>query len=224
MKKQDNTTEILKVIVGSQAHGLATPESDTDYRGVFVQPTEEILSLGGHTRTTSWIEGNDDDTSWEIGHFLMLSTKSNPTILETYLAPVFYQNDLGRELRELFPYVWDSKAVRDAFIGYGLNQRKKMLEDKDNRPNKYASAYLRTFYNAWELLRTGTFTIRIADTEMGSVVKRFKQGAFTKGEAIDVCNHWQMEVEKAYEKNKDHHPDMDKINSFLLKVRKNYWK
>lgn len=36
---------ILKVIVGSQAHGLATPASDFDYRGVFVVPTKEILCV-----------------------------------------------------------------------------------------------------------------------------------------------------------------------------------
>ena len=224
MKNIDQTTEILKVIVGSQAHGLATPESDTDYRGVFVQPTSEILKIGGHTRTTSWIEGNDDDTSWEIGHFLFLSMKSNPTILETYLSPIFYSNELGRELRDLFPYVWDSKAVRDAFIGYGLNQRKKMLEDKDKRPNKYAAAYLRVLYNAFQLLSTGTFTIKIADTEIGETVRRFKAGEFSKGEAIDTCNFWQLRVEDAFNKNPDHKPDLDKINDFLLKVRKNFWK
>ncbi len=59
-------TTILKVVVGSQAHGLATPESDFDYRGVFVVPTAEILSLNGTTKTTNWIEGKDDDTSWEL--------------------------------------------------------------------------------------------------------------------------------------------------------------
>lgn len=219
---EQNYKEILKVLVGSQAHGLATPSSDFDYRGVFVQPTNEILKIGGHTRTTSWIEGKDDDTSWEIAHFLFLSTKSNPTILETYLAPEIYADDWGYRLRELFPKVWSSKAVRDAFIGYGLNQRKKMLEDKDNRPNKYASAYLRVLFNAYELLSTGTFTIKIADTEVGETVRRFKEGNFTKGECIDICARWQLKVEEAFNNNPEHQPDIDAINEFLLEVRKNH--
>ncbi|MBI2020193.1 nucleotidyltransferase domain-containing protein [Candidatus Daviesbacteria bacterium] len=38
-------TLILKVLVGSKAHGLANKDSDTDYRGVFVESTSEILAM-----------------------------------------------------------------------------------------------------------------------------------------------------------------------------------
>jgi len=37
---------ILKVLVGSRAHGLANKDSDYDYRAVYVLPTSKILSLG----------------------------------------------------------------------------------------------------------------------------------------------------------------------------------
>lgn len=236
--------QILKVIVGSQAHGLATPESDFDYRGVFVVPTSEILSLGGHKTNTSWIEGRDDDTSWEIGHFLNLATHCNPTILETFLAPradkvltddvsdsfvyeyVLLNNkayDFGTELRALFPHIWNSTDVMNAFVGYSHNQKKKMLDDKDGRRSKYAAAYLRVLYNAWELLSTGTFTIRIADTPVGETVRRFKEGKFTNGEAIDICDGWQKFIEDVYAKSDKKETNMDEVNKFLLKVRKEYW-
>ena len=231
---------ILKVIVGSQAHGLATPKSDFDYRGVFIVPTTEILKLGNVKQHTSWTEGKDDDTSWEIGHFLHLATHCNPTILETFLAPRVnvFKNDKpfddeqlmdnamslwGDDLQALFPYIWNSKGVMDAFIGYGLNQRKKFLENKDNRREKYAAAYLRTLYNAYELLSTGTFTIRIADTEIGETVRKFKNGDFTVGEVMQVCYDWQKKVEEAYMLNTVHVPDLEKVNEFLLKVRKEFW-
>ena len=55
--------DILKVIVGSQAYGLANKDSDIDYRGVFYVPTEVVVGLDGHTRNTSWVEGDIDDTS-----------------------------------------------------------------------------------------------------------------------------------------------------------------
>lgn len=230
--------QILKVIVGSQAHGLATPESDYDYRGVFVVPTIEILKLGGHTEHTSWIEGKDDDTSWEIGHFLFLATKCNPTILETFLAPAIWNDNAtgtllgnsdakkqllyGEELRKLFPYIWNSNDVKNAFIGYGLNQRKKFLDNKDGKPNKFAAAYLRSLYNAYELLTTGTFTVKIIDTEVGNYVKRFKEGNYSPGEVIDQCLNWQRLVEKAAEENPKE-ANLEPVNEFLLGVRKEFW-
>ena len=215
---------ILKTIVGSQAHGLANKDSDFDYRGVFVQPTNEILEIGPKRKHTSWIEGNIDDTSYEIGHFLFLATKSNPTILEVFLAPIEDADDVGMEMRALFPHIWNSVDVRNAFIGYGLNQRKKFLDNKDNRREKYAAAYLRVLYNAYELFKTGTFTVRIADTSVGETVRKFKSGDFTIGEVIQVTSDWQLKVEKEYDKSKKKEADVDKINEFLLKVRKESFK
>ena len=232
MLKIDSKKTILKVIVGSQAHGLATPESDFDYRGVFVVPTSEILSLGNTKMNTVWVEGKEDDTSWEIGHFLNLATHCNPTILETFLAPKtnielvdgrFDQLKLSDELRALFPYIWNSVDVKNAFIGYGLNQRKKFLEDKDKRAPKYAAAYLRTLYNAYELLNTGTFTVRIADTEIGETVRKFKNGEYTIGEVIQTCTDWKEKVDFAFDHNPEHKAQLKPVNDFLLKIRKEFW-
>lgn len=226
-----NTT-ILKTVVGSWAHGLQKPDSDHDYRGVFVVPTTEILKLGNVKQQTSWVEGKDDDTSWEIGHFLNLATHCNPTILETFLAPLepewaniggLTNVTLGLELRKLFPHIWNSVDVANAFVGYGLNQRKKFLENKDNRRAKYAAAYLRTLYNAYELLNTGTFTVRIADTEVGEIVRKFKNDDFTIGEVIEVCHQWQIKVYEALDNNPKKEADLKPVNDFLLKVRKDFW-
>ena len=214
---------LLKVLVGSQAHGLATPESDNDYRGVFVTPTSEVVSLGGIKAQTSWIEGKEDDTSWEIGKFLTMATKCNPTVLEVFLAPVISEDVEGKELRELFQYVWNSTDVMNAFIGYGINQRKKFLENKDDRQAKYACAYLRTLYQAFMLLSTGTFPVRIIDTEVGAACMRFKQGFFTVGEVMQICTDWELRVRKAYELFPKKETNFDKVNEFLIKVRKSNW-
>ncbi|KKK77684.1 hypothetical protein LCGC14_2851130, partial [marine sediment metagenome] len=60
--------QILKVLVGSHAHGLATPESDRDYRGVFVTPTSDLLRIGvGKPKGHHWAEGGtEDDTALVI--------------------------------------------------------------------------------------------------------------------------------------------------------------
>lgn len=225
MENEIKKTELLKVLVGSRAHHLHTAESDSDYRGVFIVPTSDILSLGRTVKNTNWIEGDNDNTMWEIGHFLQLATKCNPTILETFLSPVEEITPLGQEMRDLFPYVWNSQYVRDAFIGYSHNQRKKLLEGKDQRPHKYATAYLRTLYNAKELLETGTFTIAVGDTEFGEYLRRvkYKDPSISVGDIIDKCNELEIEVHKAFENNPDKQTDVEKVNDFLLKARKENW-
>lgn len=227
---QANKIQILKVIVGSQAHGLATPESDFDYRGVFIYKTSDILGITPPEDHTSWIEGKEDDTSWELWKFLKMATKCNPTILETFLAPKpidygdsIVDNRYANDLQALFPHVWNSTDVMNAFIGYGLNQRKKFLDAKDQRPQKYACAYLRTLYQGWELLSTGTFTVRIADTIVGGNLKEWKSGNWKLGEVMEVCAYWEKKVREAYAKNPDKQTNMEPINKFLLKVRLENW-
>lgn len=220
---------ILKVLVGSRAHGTHTEVSDYDYRGVFVQPTEAILSLGGKTQQTSWVEHDPteagskrDDTAWEIAHFLFLATKCNPSILEVFAAEVTEATDEGHAMRTLLPSVWHPKGVRDAFIGYGLNQRKKMLENKDARPWKYACAYLRTLIQAEQLLRLGVLPVDMRYHEEYGTLMMFKNRIGTPGAVIDKCLVWQRRVEDLAEVC-THEPDPDEVNKFLLQVRKAHW-
>lgn len=218
-----NKELMIKVLVGSRAHKLHNEDSDYDYRGVFVYPTEDILKLGGgKLKGTSWIEGKDDDTSWEIGHFLMMATKCNPTILEVFFAPEIECTQEGKALKELFPYIWNANDVKNAFIGYGLNQRKKLLDNKDGRACKYAVAYLRTLLLAHELLLTGEFTVDMTEHIEYGTLKKWKAGQFEAGEVIQKCLDWQKRVEEVAE-SCEKETDIDKVNEFLIKIRKNHY-
>jgi len=48
--------QILRVLVGSKAHHLDNENSDTDVRGVTLQPTSELLKLGVKYQKTDWHE------------------------------------------------------------------------------------------------------------------------------------------------------------------------
>jgi predicted nucleotidyltransferase len=220
----------MRVLVGSQAHGLATEKSDFDWRGVFIYKTSEILTLNAPKDQTSWIEGKEDDTSWELSKFLLMATKCNPTILEAFLAPRNAKSEwgdeeekYGEELRALFPHVWNSVDVHNAFVGYGLNQRKKFLEDKDKRSPKYACAYLRTLYNAWELLSTGTFSVDMREAEIFSTLKLWKSGQFTLGGVINKTHEWEEKVHKTFDSHAPKKTNIEPINEFILKVRRDNW-
>jgi hypothetical protein len=93
-----------------------------------------------------------------------------------------------------------------AFTVYSHNQRKKFLDHKSERRNKYATAYVRTLFNAWELLSTGTFHVDVRDTEIEDTCRRFRAGGFTIGEVIDTCAQWEARVEAAGESGRRERP------------------
>ena len=214
---------ILKVLTGSRAHKLHDKDSDYDYRSVYVLPTSDILSLGYKYKGNDWTEGDKhDNVSYEIGHFLQLATKCNPTILEVFRAPIVEATEEGRKLVELFQYVWSPKQAFDAFVGYGLNQRKKFLDKKDNRQNKYAVAYIRTLWNLIELLETGTFNIEIKQEELRKILLKYKKGIYTPGDIINQAEYFTKLARIALEDCKQK-PNLEKVKQFLLDIRKESW-
>ena len=216
--------EILSVLVGSRAHGLNTPESDYDYRGVFVNPTRKIVAMEKFrdAKSTSWIEGDIDQTSYEIGHFLHLASKGNPSILELMVGPVSHVSQLGIELRTMLPYMVDTQSVVNSFCGYSLNQRKKMFDDHMNRRWKYAVAYLRVLIMGEQLVRTGTMTLKVPDAWKEYLID-VRDGRVLVGDVINVGISLDAKLRKAAEDSQPRIVDHEKLNEFLLRVRKENW-
>ena len=73
-------------LMGSRAYGFAGPDSDYDWAGVYYAPTREVLSVRGLGRETH--VGNEPDyTFHEVGKFLRLAVKGNPSVLEVLWSP-----------------------------------------------------------------------------------------------------------------------------------------
>jgi hypothetical protein len=104
-----------------------------------------------------------------------------------------------------------------------------LFRSKDTRASKYAIAYIRSLYNAWELLTTGTFTIRITDTEIGPLLAKYKAMESSEilqeysGEVINTSLMWEAKVREAYESNPHKQTDMDRVNKYLVRVRKQFF-
>jgi len=221
---------ILKTLVGSKAHGLARPGSDSDFRGVFVEPTSKILALGSKPRSTSWIEGNEDDTQWEIGHFLNLAVHCEPNALEVFGAPVIEADEQGDELRSLLPFVWSPKSVWNAYTGYSDNQWKKYFADKyrndRNRATKFAMASARSLIQGRVLVETGEMEVKLEASTVESLVNfrdKLESGSITRGQVLDYIDRLKTGLWDAYQRNEDKEPDLDRVNEFLLRVRKANW-
>ncbi len=251
---------IIKTLAGSRAYGLETEGSDWDFHGVYATPTSKLLSIGPTPATSVWQSGDtaDDFQSWELGHFLHLATKCNPTVLETFVAPVVVSEDptlilsygmdiappppgapyaltIGEGLRALFPYVLARKRVFDAFRGYAHNQRAKLFSKPDDptapqptgRAWKFATQYLRVLLQGERLLLTGELVLdmtRYGIMNGAPFLMDVRNGKFSMGHVIDKAAELEAKLKEAYEdSDMQEEPDLDAVNDFLLKVRRENW-
>lgn len=123
MKKIKGYDLIYKVIVGSHSHGTNLRGSDTDIKGVFIQSPEDVLENG----VVSFIEISKDEVYFEVGKFLDLCVKANPTILEMlYVSDdcILHEHFTFQKIREIRS-MFLTKACRASFVGYALEQIKK---------------------------------------------------------------------------------------------------
>lgn len=70
---------IFKCQAGSIAYGTSTPTSDVDYRGVYIQPLEDILGLGYVPQVNN---ANNDTIYYELRRFLELLAEGSPNMVE----------------------------------------------------------------------------------------------------------------------------------------------
>lgn len=114
---------IAKCMVGSQAQGTATPLSDKDYKGVYMQPIDDLISYG----YKEFDKISKDEIYYEIKRFFDLLTVGNPESLELLFTPEDCivvdspQFKLMRENRDKFL----TKKCAKSFANYGYSQIRK---------------------------------------------------------------------------------------------------
>ena len=113
---------LLEAVSGSRAYGLATPESDTDIKGVFYLPKSMFYGMEYIPQISN---ETNDIVYYELGRFIELLLQSNPNTLELLASPpdcVRYRSPL----MDAFKTEWFvSKACRQSFAGYAYGQIKK---------------------------------------------------------------------------------------------------
>ncbi|MEG0187155.1 DNA polymerase beta superfamily protein [Algoriella sp.] len=113
---------LFECISGSKAYNLATKNSDTDIRGVFYLPKKEFYSLDYQPQISN---ETNDIVYYEIGRFIELLLKNNPSCLEILATPdefVLQKSDLMNELNYK-DFVTNN--IEKTFVGYALSQIKK---------------------------------------------------------------------------------------------------
>jgi hypothetical protein len=115
---------LFETISGSRAYGTSLPTSDTDIRGVFIMPEDQVLG-NGYVEQVNDLK--NDITYYEVGRFLELLQTNNPNILELLNAP----KDCIQVQHPLFDLILEhkdkfiTKQCRNSFGGYAVQQIKK---------------------------------------------------------------------------------------------------
>lgn len=113
-------------IRGSRLYNLNTPASDVDTGGVYLCTRDELYGLYGYKPQVS--DERHDNTWFEIGEFLRLLMKSNPTVLETVFVP---DDKIIGEVSPLMRLVLDNRdrfvtrQCFNSFCGYAKAQIEK---------------------------------------------------------------------------------------------------
>ena len=123
---------IMKTVFGSHLYGLSTPESDMDFKGVFVPTAREIIlggrdvynvSTGGSGKNTA----EDTDTEMmSLRQFLKLAFKGETMCIDMLHAPSHHLV----ETTGLWEFIHDHREMfyttkMDAFLGYVRKQATK---------------------------------------------------------------------------------------------------
>lgn len=167
----ETAKEVLKAVVGSTAYGLATEDSDVDYRGCFVLPTHKILGVFPLKDT---VQKNDPDIcEYELTKFVKLCAQANPSVLEMLFLEEYEvllpEGQMLIDIRDAFV----SQYVADRYGGYAMAQLKRLLNrgdgsfsaDTRKRYSKHARHCFRLIRQGNELLTTGTLNVRVKDPE-----------------------------------------------------------
>lgn len=135
-----NAKIIFRGIVGSQSYGLATETSDTDYKTIYIQTEEDILS----NNYIPQININKDYVAYELRRFLELVSTGNPNVLELLFLPEhciietspeyeYLRNNRNNFLTKVCYYTYSGYAKTQLGKASGINKKFNWEENRMQR-------------------------------------------------------------------------------------------
>lgn len=230
MTKPDNIQ--IESVMGSTAYGLARAHSDIDLLGVFVAPTRNFFRLNSSVRESYHEVGPEEDFTYhEIGKFMSLALKCNPSVLELLYVDRDDYTKLwawGAELVVIrFGFLSES-YVRNAYGGYAEAQFRKFVQrqidgkegfssDVKHRTAKHARHCVRLLRQGAQLLETGTMSIKVDNPQF-----YFDMDDMTPAQLVDVYNNEKAKFDDA-SNCLPQRPNFSMANGLLEDVRQAFW-
>lgn len=212
----------LIVLSGSRAYGTDHAESDWDYRGIFIEPTDRLLTL--EPRRENYDCSDPDVTLFEVEKFCRLAAAANPSVLEQLWAPedciIVRSGDARRlwHIRDAFM----SQRIFKTFGGYARQQLEKAKRGtggsrgvKHLKREKFRLHTYRLMQAGIEALRTGVVPVRVDDPELlWSLARRPLETL--EEQFVNMDRQLNAALRAT---NLPPEPDMKVINETLLDIR-----
>lgn len=223
---------LATVVVGSRLHGINNEDSDWDYRGIHISPLKDVLSPFKKQKNTSWLEGDEDNTSYELAEFCKLATKGNATILEVFFSNQTMETSPEiEEMRQNWKKFMDTHHFINASRGYAHNQWNKFYNFEDvgvsgqHRTAKFAIAFIRVMWQCEQFLLTGEFKSSLDDCDSRDLLIKIKPMSVQEikthvPEIVGVMGQMDTRVSYAMSISKfmDMKPDLEWIEEFIYKT------
>lgn len=246
------TSEVLRCLVGSTAHGLNVQGSDDrDEMGVYVQPPSVVIGNGRSSgsallRTARPNErshhGDVDLMLYSLRRYVALATDGNPSIL----VPLFVTGDavlhctaVGEALRE-HRYLFVSRRGGLRFRGYAQAQRDRLTGGgKRNRvpsrpdiverygyDTKYAMHALRLTLQGIELMQTGSLSLPMSASDREQCMA-VRTGQVTYDEAVARVDSGLWLLDRLLDNDAPWEipaePDRDAVDDLLVSLHRRAW-
>jgi len=232
------TNSIFLARAGSAAYGTKTPESDVDYRGVFLANESQILGLNNIESYTE--ESPIDLQCYELRHFLKLCLKGSPLQVEL----LFYPNDVIESSTEIWNKIL---AIRNCFLGKHLKftfggfaqsdvkriqgnslakcgAKGKLLVEKYGYNTKQASSSWRLLKMAELLWTTGELVVRLPENDRNEIIS-IKQGKYTREEFLKFIQDEDTRIFKLVEKSDlPPKPDFKLVEKTMISIYREWLK
>lgn len=176
-------TLLYQAVVGSQAYGMATKDSDTDRMGVCLQPLSRVVGHQGFEQYVDDKNSAGQTTIYALDKWMKLVLKGNPTVTEI----LFSHPDMFEHIHPLWHRIrdkrheWISKRTIKAHLGYLTAQRARMKLNPDNHhgrgnprqalvsqfgyDTKFAAHALRLAWMGQQMAELGYYRLPLSDTE-----------------------------------------------------------
>lgn len=211
---------IYRCVIGSRAYGLATDDSDTDRRGIYLPPADLEWSLYG---VPEQIENDENQEAyWELQKFLIMALKANPNILECLYTPIVeYATPLAEELLDMRG-LFLSRVVYQTYNGYVMSQFKRVQADIRNHGEvkwKHVMHLIRLLLSGIHVLREGYVQVETGEHRERLLAIKRNELPWDEIEAWRLELHTQFD--RALEETKlPERPDYERANEFLVKARR----
>lgn len=187
-------TTALQAIVGSKAYGLNHADSDTDRMAIVVAPTAEVAGIDWSGHSETWSNAGptgDDTTQHEIGKFLRLIIKGNPTLFELLFMDEYeILTPVGSALLSIRDELISTNSVYYPYYNYAKAQI-RVVSEKENYKPKMARHALRIARQGRQLLLHGDCEVRVPNPdEYWQLTEMPKEDMLTVlQQELDLLNH-----------------------------------